>query len=343
VNHRLLLKKLDYMGVQPGLRTWIRDFLHRRSFRVKVGNTVSDSKFAISGVPQGSVLGPLLFLIFIDDLVRSLNNPVFAFADDIKIIGSQGRTGLIGDIQLVQQWSVEWDLPLNLQKSHVLTRELEFSLSADGQDTLGVVDSTRDLGVIVAADFKPSLQCVAAAKKARAELFRLRRVLSSRSPTVFLPLYTAIVRPHLEYCVQAWSPYFKKDIRCLERVQRLATRMMVGMKSLSYKSRLSVLDLFSLERRRARGDLIVTFKILHGIMRIDRNQLFILAPSSGTRGHPLKLRKSHARLNTRANFFAHRVINMWNRLPSELVASTSVDAFKSKLDEAWLTLFPGFL
>ena len=115
------------------------------------------------------------------------------------------------------------------------------------------VAQVRDLGVEITCDFKPARQCQAAAQKARRELFRLKKVVSNHSPEVFLPMYKAIVRPHLEYCVQAWSPYLQKDIHCIEKVQRLATRMIAGQRGKSYEKRLADLDLFSMARRRLRG------------------------------------------------------------------------------------------
>jgi ribonuclease P/MRP protein subunit RPP40 len=114
---------------------------------------------------------------------------------------------------------------------------------------LSLQSATRDLGVKISDTFTPSAQCAAAAAKARGVLFGLRSAITNKCPEVFLPLYCALVRPHLEYCVQAWCPYFKKDINLLEKVQRLATRMMWGLKDLDYRNRLRALNLFSLERR----------------------------------------------------------------------------------------------
>ena len=147
-------------------------------------------------------------------------------------------------------------------------------------------------------------------------------------------------RPHLEYCVQAWSPHLCQDVECLERVQRHATKMVAGMRHLSYRSRLQALGLFSLKRRRARGDLIETYKILTGKTALESSVLFKAAPDVGTRGHPLKLLQSHARLNARAKFLAVRVVSWWNRLPGTVVQSPTVEVFKKRLDQHWEQLFP---
>ena len=125
----------------------------------------------------------------------------------------------------------------------------------------------------------------------------------------------------------------------MERVQRLATRMIPGLKHVEYEERLKTLNLYSMERRRLRGDLIETFKIVHGLIGISRDALFDLAPQVGTRGHQLKLKKPCSRLQLRANFFGVRVINAWNKLPNDLVNLETVDGFKRMLDRKWRDIF----
>ena len=342
VNHRLLLMKLGVYAIDGQIHKWLSDFLSCRTFHVRVGNSKSDVVNVTSGVPQGSVLGPLLFLLFINDLASTLSSPCFIFADDLKVVGSDGREVLAKDIAIVVDWAHKWDLPLNAGKSHLLSRALEnlTVVSGQGPFTLGVVQQTKDLGITVNADLNWSDQCAAAAHKARKELFRLKSALSCRKPEVFIPLYKAVVRPHLEYCVQAWAPFFKKDAACLEKIQRLATKMVEGQKGKSYRERLKDLGLFSLEKRRFRGDLIETFKIVKGLSGVKPDRLFEKAPAGKTRGHNEKLTKFRSRLVVRSNFFSNRVVNKWNRLPVELVELKSVQAFKSALDRRWEELIP---
>jgi hypothetical protein len=155
---------------------------------------------------------------------------------------------------------------------------------------LNPTEQERDLGVIVTKNFKSSKQTVTAAQKANKVLGLIRRHFKQIDSRCFLVLYKAYVRPHLEFAVQAWAPHLQKDIRCLEKVQRRATKMVTGLRNKSYEQRLQKLRLTTLQQRRLRGDLIETYKIMTGKEDIDRNQFFQLAPTEhDNRGHSLKL------------------------------------------------------
>ena len=167
----------------------------------------------------------------------------------------------------------------------------------------------------------------------------VKRSFKHIDPEGFKILYKTYIRPHLEYSVQAWSPYFVKDIECLEKVQRRATKLVPKLRNLPYEDRLKALarDLIPLEKRRERGDLIETYKLLNGIEKINYQKFFQMSEVEATRGHNKKLYKPSLKKNLacRKNFYSQRVINSWNVLPDHVVNATSTSKFKEELDSHW--------
>ncbi|KFZ49777.1 hypothetical protein N321_03507, partial [Antrostomus carolinensis] len=210
-----------------------------------------------------------------------------------------------------------------------------------GNEWLETSSEEKDLGVVVDEKLNMSRQCVLAAQKANNRILGcIKRSMASRLREVILPLYCALVGPHLEYCVQFWSPQHKKDMDLLEQVQRRATRMIRGLEHLSYEDRLRELRLFSLEKRRFRGDLIAAFQylkgtgVLKGAYKKAGEGLFIRAVNDKTKGNGCKLKEGRFRLDIRKKFFTVRVVRHWHRLPKEVVDAPSLEVFKARLDEA---------
>ena len=335
--HRLLYK-LHKMGIRGKILTWIEAFLSNRKQCVSVNGTRSSWKKVSSGVPQGSVLGPILFVIYINDLPSSLQCNCKVFADDTKIYRcvqtpNEGAE-LQKDLDRLEEWSKDWMLYFNVEKCKVMhfgvgNQHLQYTMNGN---VLVTTDAEKDLGVNIRANLKVEDHVKEITKKANQMLGIIKHSFSNLSTEKFKILYKSYVRPHLEYAVQAWSPHLRKDIEAIEKVQRRATKLPRELKELSYEERCKQLGITTLEERRQRGDMIEVFKIMKGIENIDANKFFQRNLNT-RRGHDYSIYKKQCSKDIRKYFFSQRIVNTWNKLPNSVVRAKTVNDFKNKYDK----------
>ncbi|KAJ3645915.1 hypothetical protein Zmor_023534 [Zophobas morio] len=334
VPKRRLLLKLRHYGIQDSLLRWIESFLSDRIFKVKVGDMFSSPFPVLSGVPQGSVLGPLLFLAYVSDIKDCLISPWAMYADDLKIYNiCSNYEVLTKDIATIYNWSLKWLLPINADKCNILY------LGSDNPKQTYYINGTEltkcvslsDMGVIVTSTLTWSEHITKVVKKANKILYLLGKTFAKADVNTVTKLYKTYVRPILEYANCVWVPTLQRDINLLESVQRRATRIPYGQVRPSYPDRLNLMKLPSLADRRVRGDMLTTFQAFTNISSPIRH-LFPVNIDGRTRGHRFKLEKDNFRTSIRQTFVTNRVFTEWNALPPEVVESASVPRFKVNYD-----------
>ena len=356
IPHQRLLAKCRGLGLGGALLGWIEKWLSGRKQRVVLNGEESGWGDVVSSVVQGSVLGPILAVIFVNDIdVTVMEEEVGEeailekFADDTKqarvVDTPEQRAALQRSIQRMEEWCQTWQMELNRSKCHVLHigyRNTQQQYQSGG-DILECVQSEKDVGVMVSSTLKPSLQCAKAAKKANQVLGQVTRGFTYRDEKTFLQLYRSLVLPHLEYIVACWAPYTKADKDILEAVQKRAMRMCTSLKGTTYEEKLRETGMLTLEEKRRRLDLALVYQILTDKLAVDYRTWFLLSTETREEGRRntrqgaghLNIVPQKTNLEIRKYSFAVRVCSDWNSLPDSVKMAASTTSFKRRLGD-WL-------
>ena len=337
VPHQRLLHKLNYYGISGPTLYWIKSFLSDRTQHVSINGSHSALANVTSGVPQGSVLGPVLFLLYINDITNQIQSNIRLFADD-SIVYREIRSPadhqiLQMDIQMLTDWSKKWQMNFNTSKCHLLTithkpKPSEFTYTISNQP-ISRVNSHPYLGVTIDAKLSWSKHIQGTASKSAKTLGLLKRTLYPAKPKVREAAYNMLVRPKLEYGSIAWSPHTQNNIDTLEKIHRSAARFVVHdhRRTTSVTHMQGKLGWQTLETRRLQHQLGFLYKIKYNLLNISLPQHLVVPCTQTRNSDPNKFVQIPTRINTYAYSFYPRVIRAWNLLPNEILRLSSIDTF----------------
>ena len=342
VPHKRLLWKLEHIGgLGGGLLLWMKDYLVNREMRTTINDVKSEWRKVISGVPQGTVLAPIMFLIYINDMPEKITSYMSLFADDAKLLrkiaDDDDCNKLQEDLNFIHEWSIKWQMEFNIKKCH--TMRMGKSKNRPNKDyklgnaVITTVKEEKDLGITVQDTLTPEKHINRIFGETYNLLQNIRRAFHYMDRDMMCKIIKTLIRPRIEYAAVVWSPHRKKDKRKLERIQRIASKMVPELANLTYEERLKKLDLLTLEERRERGDLISLYKFTSGIDKLDRNDLVEIERTRELRGHRKKLKKGICRRDIKKYSFPYRSVEIWNGLSKEIVEAGSVHQMKEKLDK----------
>ena len=349
VPHQRLKVVLEAHGIKGEVLQWICEWLNNRIQRVILDGEESDWVHVLSGVPQGSVLGPILFLVYINTLDTSVQAtaPIKSkFADDSKvgrqIKSQQDATELQLAIKQLETWADTWQMTFNASKCSVIhfgynNQNYEYEMYGE---KLNSTNEEKDVGITINCDLKPSHHVKKAVNMANKVIGIMSRSFHYRDKKTWIGLYKSYVRPHVEYSTPCWSPWTARDIEMIESVQERAINMCSSLKGTTYLEKLKEVGLMTLADRRLRADMIQVWKIIHKKDRVNETTWFTRLNTNTNREtrstvSGMNIQIPRANLEIRRNFFSVRSPKMWNTLPDNIKILETLDAFKSKLD-SWI-------
>jgi len=352
VSHKILIQKLVNLGIKGKVLSWLRSFLSNRLQSVTVEGVLSFVHLVLSGVPQGTVLGPLLFIIFIDDIYEVIKHSLGrSFADDTRLTkdvrSSDDQQKLQEDLQAVIKWAAVNNMELHEGKFELLQHGRNEDLKGDSGHTYQLSNgqnilnskTVKDLGVTIDESLRWSSHITEVTKQASQTSAWVLRTFATRQSLPLMTLYKSLVRSKMDYCCPVWFPTTKEEICALESVQRSFTSKIVSLRGLTYWERLQKLRLMSVQRRRERYILIHMWKIYTGTAPNDLNIQFHINDRTGPKCIVPKISTQSSKINTlRFNFFASMGPRLFNSLPKAVTDCSSPASFKHTLDDYIMSL-----
>ena len=338
VPHRKLLHKLNHYGIDGKVNNWIKAFLMDRQQQVMVEGEFSDSCSVDSGVPQGTVLGPLLFLCHINDLPNCVKSTVRLFADDCLLYRTirtiRDQIQLQNDLKSLEEWASLWGMRFNATKCYLMSihrsqKPLTYMYTLDNH-ILEKVTNNPYLGVILSEDLKWATHINKICNKANSTLGFIRRNLKNCDKSFKETAYISLVRSVLDYSSTVWDPHLKKDITRIENIQRKAARFVKS----DYKQTSSVTSMMDelgwkpLHERRREQRLTLLFKIVNDLVAIPADQHIRYNNRTSRNRHSKQLKVESANSDIYKNSFFPRTIIDWNNLPQSAIDCDTVENFK---------------
>jgi len=345
VPHAHLLFKMKHLGVDPTTCGWIASFLHGRTQQVLLDGEQSTEARVLSGVPQGSVIGPVLFLAYINDLPQGLSSDIRLFADDTiisrQIHCEQDAITLQEDLNKLEVWGKRWLMRFHPGKCQVLRVSRSRSKLNHQYTLLNTrlegTDTIKYLGITLSSDMRWNHHIDNVKAKANSKLGFLRRNVRIASPRLKAQLYTTVVRSSMEYASAVWSPHEAKSTASLESVQRRAARWVLHRyeRTASVTNMLVQLEWLTLAERRRISQLLMLYKICHGLVHVPHDFLSRTYTAQQTRNtHTFTFAPFQPRTNYFKYSFFPYAVSQWNGLAPTIVEAPNVDQFKARLQKA---------
>ena len=343
VSHSLLIHKLDHYGIRGKTNRWIQNFLADRKQVVVVEGENSDSINVDSGVPQGSVLGPSLFLFYINDMPEGLRSRVRLFADDtivyLTITSDVDADHLQEDLNKLAEWEGKWKMAFHPDKCNVLTitrkrRPIVREYNLHGH-ILEAVKSAKYLGCTISADLKWNEHIKNICNKANKTIGFLKRNLNINNNKIKETAYKSLVRPTVEYASSVWDPYHQNNKHRLEMVQRRAARYVTNRyhNTSSVSSMIEDLNWKSLEDRRKIARLTMMYKLANGMVLVNTEDRLIPSDRIARNNNSKSYQIPSCRTEIRKESYFPKTIRDWNALPDNCVTAGNLETFKTHLQD----------